>query len=46
MRYEHVLTGLVGTFVKFYRNRYGEGIIIKLDNGREYFAPVNEFRLI
>lgn len=45
MRYKHI-TGIEGVFVKFYRNRFGEGMLIKLDNGREYFAPVDEFILI
>ena len=46
MRYVHVLSGKVGTFVKEFRNQYGDAIIIKLDNGREYYAPKHEFKLL
>lgn len=46
MRYVHILTGKVGTFVKEFRNPYGRAMIIKLDNGREWYAPYNEFRLL
>jgi len=45
MRYRHK-TGIEGIFVRFYKGRFGEGMVIKLDNGGEYFAPVNEFVLI
>lgn len=45
MRYKHII-GIEGIFVKFYRNRFGDGMVIKLDNGREYFAPINEFKLV
>lgn len=41
-RYYHPLVGY-GDFVKEYNGRYGVGLIIRLDNGREWFAPINEF---
>lgn len=44
MKYKHI-SGVIGTFVKFYRNKFGEGIVIKLDNGKEFFAPLNEFKI-
>lgn len=42
----HILTGKVGVFVKQFRNYYGEAIMIRLDNGREYYAPKHEFKEI
>ncbi|MGZ9675683.1 hypothetical protein [Flavobacterium sp. GNP001] len=44
MKYVHVLTGKVGTFVKEFNNYYGRSIMIRLDNGREYYAPAHEFK--
>ena len=44
-RYYHPCVG-VGLFVKEYIGRYGKGLVIKLENGREWFAPINEFTLI
>lgn len=41
-RYYHPCAGY-GDFVKEYKSRYGLGLIIRLDNGREWFAPINEF---
>ena len=41
-RYYHPCVGS-GDFVREYNGRYGLGMIIKLDNGREWFAPINEF---
>lgn len=46
MIYVHILTGLVGVFVKEFRNYYGEAMMIRLENGREYYAPKHEFRQI
>lgn len=45
MRYKHI-TGIEGEFVRFYKGRFGDGMVIKLDNGKEYFAPINEFTLV
>ena len=42
-KYIHSLTGNVGTFVEKRNGYHGEIMIIKLENGREYFAPTNEF---
>lgn len=42
-RYYHPLVGC-GEFVREYVGYYGPGIIIRLDNGREWFAPKNEFK--
>lgn len=44
MKYVHILTGLVGTFVKEFKNYYGQAMIIQLDDGREYYAPKKEFK--
>lgn len=44
MKYVHILTGKVGTFVKEFQNPYGRAIMIRLDNGREWYAPAHEFR--
>lgn len=44
-RYYHPCVG-VGLFVKEYIGTYGRGLVIKLKNGREWFAPINEFTLI
>lgn len=44
-RYYHPCVG-VGLFVKEYIGIYGSGLVIKLENGREWFAPINEFTLI
>lgn len=41
-RYYHPCVGY-GDFIKEYNGRYGKGLIIRLDNGREWFAPINEF---
>jgi len=41
-RYYHPCVGY-GDFVREYNGLYGLGLIIKLDNGREWFAPINEF---
>lgn len=40
------LSGISGVLVKEFSNYYGEAIMIKLDNGREYYAPKGEFRTI
>lgn len=40
----HVLTGNIGVCVKEFRNYYGDAILIKLDDGREYYAPKREFK--
>lgn len=43
MIYYHPNVGY-GTFIKqFYRTGFGETIVIKLSNNREYFAPAYEF---
>lgn len=43
MLYYHPNVGY-GTFIKqFYRTGFGETIIIKLSDNREYFAPAYEF---
>lgn len=45
-RYYHPAVG-TGSFVKrFVRPFYGEAIIIKLPDGREWFAPTREFTRI
>ena len=41
-RYYHPCVGY-GDFVREYKGRDGAGLIIRLDNGREWFAPINEF---
>ena len=41
-RYYHPCVGY-GDFVREYNGRYGLGLIIRLSNGREWFAPINEF---
>ena len=41
-RYYHPCIGY-GDFVREYKGRDGAGLIIRLDNGREWFAPINEF---
>ena len=41
-RYYHPCVGY-GDFVLEYNGRYGLGLIIRLSNGREWFAPINEF---
>jgi hypothetical protein len=45
LRYYHPLVG-TGDFIREYHGIYGKGLIIRLDNGREYFAPINEFSLV
>lgn len=44
MKYIHILSGKPGKFVKEFRNYYGDAIMIRLDNGREYYAPKHEFK--
>ena len=44
-RYYHPCVGF-GVFVKEYIGIYGRGLVIKLENGRKWFAPINEFTLI
>ena len=44
MKYVHILTGKVGTLVKEFHNCYGDAIMIRLENGREYYAPKHEFK--
>ena len=39
----HPISGNIGTFVKEFQNHFGDAIMIKLANGREYFAPKREF---
>jgi hypothetical protein len=46
MKYVHGLTGKTGTFVKEFNNPYGRAIMIRLDNGREWYAPAHEFEQI
>ena len=41
-RYYHPCVGY-GDFVREYNGCYGLGLIIRLENGREWFAPINEF---
>ena len=41
-RYYHPCVGY-GDFVREYKGRDGAGLIIRLDNGREWSAPINEF---
>jgi len=41
-RYYHPCVGY-GDFVREYRGLYGLGLVIRLDDGREWFAPINEF---
>lgn len=43
-KYIHSLTGNIGNFVEKRNGYYGEILIIRLDDGREYFAPTHEFR--
>lgn len=43
---KHMLTGNIGTFVKNVHGYYGEMTIIKLKDGREYYAPSYEFKKI
>ncbi len=42
VRYFHPAVGC-GDFIKKYNGKYGMGMIIRLDNGREWFAPISEF---
>lgn len=42
----HSISGNTGTFIKEFENRFGTAILIKLANGREYFAPKAEFKEI
>lgn len=42
----HKLTGHTGVFVEKKNGYYGVVTIIKLQNGREYFAPSHEFEKI
>ena len=46
MKWMHLPTGNIGILVREFRNRFGDAMIIKLEDGREYFAPKNEFRLL
>lgn len=41
-RYFHPCVGY-GDYVREYDGPYGKGLIIRLDNGREWFAPIHEF---
>lgn len=41
-RYYHPCVGY-GDLVKEYNGRYGLGLVIRLYNGREWFAPISEF---
>lgn len=41
-RYYHPCVGY-GDFVREYRGLYGLGLVIRLDDGREWFAPIHEF---
>ena len=41
--FETITTVGYGDFVREYNGRYGLGLIIRLDNWREWFAPINEF---
>lgn len=43
-KYIHILTGKVGTFVKEFKNYYGDAFMIRLDDGSEYYAPKKEFK--
>lgn len=40
----HVPTGNTGIFIKEFHNYYGCAVLIKLNNGREYYAPKHEFK--
>ena len=42
----HALTGVTGFFVKEFKGYYGLSIMIRLDDGREYYAPKREFTLL
>ncbi|MBB5334675.1 hypothetical protein HNP69_002825 [Chryseobacterium koreense] len=49
MRLKHIPTGLIGDFVKEVPSKEFKPWvtwIIRLDNGREYFAPKNEFTIV
>lgn len=49
MRLKHVPTGLTGMFIEeipSMSNKPWITWVIKLDNGREYFAPKSEFTII
>lgn len=39
-------TGIRGNFIKEFENYYGEAIMILTPDGREYFAPKHEFKII
>ena len=43
--YFHPAVGF-GDFVKEYDGLFGRGLIIRLNNGQKWFAPVNEFTLV
>ena len=44
MKLKHKLTGIVGTFVRRYKvTGRGDSTIIKLADGRKYYAPTEEF---
>lgn len=46
MRLKHVGTGNIGTLVEKRNGYYGEVTIIALSDGRQYFAPSNEFQKV
>lgn len=39
-------TGIIGNFIKEFENYYGEAIMILTPDGREYYAPKHEFKII
>ena len=43
VNFRHNPTGNTGAFVREFENRYGRTTVIKLEDGKEYFAPSNEF---
>lgn len=44
-RYYHPSVGY-GNFIKEYNGSHGRGLVIQLDNGRQWFAPIEEFKLV
>jgi hypothetical protein len=49
MKLKHIPTGLIGDFIEeIQSSQFKPWItwVIKLDNGREYYAPKNEFTIV
>ena len=45
-RLKNRITGVSGIFVKEFTNNYGDAIMIRTDDGREYYAPKHEWVII